>query len=76
MSAPDWYSFYVGRPHGYRAMGSEQSEEEEERRRQNKTKWAILTVSVLDEWTIPKQDKGTSSSILIILSLFNKKKMH
>ena len=55
VSAPDWYSFYVGRSHGYRAMGSEQSEEEEEeRRRQNKTKWAILTVSVLDERTIPK----------------------
>ena len=32
VSAPDWYSFYVGRPHGYRAMGSEQSEEEDKTR--------------------------------------------
>ena len=37
VSAPDWYSFYVGRPHGYHAMGSEQSEEEERK----KTKWAL-----------------------------------
>ena len=49
MSASDWYSFYVGRPHGYRAMGSEQSEE------RKKTKWAILTVSVLDVRTIPSK---------------------
>ena len=32
MSASDWYSFYVGRPHGYRAMGSEQSEEERKKK--------------------------------------------
>ena len=37
VSAPDWYNFYVGRPHGYRAMRSEQSEEERRKkeRRQN-----------------------------------------
>ena len=43
VSAPDWYSFYVGRLHGYRAMGSEQSlssiymeqSEEEYKTRQN-----------------------------------------
>ena len=36
MSAPDWYSFYVGRPHGYRAVGSEQSEEEERKKKEDK----------------------------------------
>ena len=38
VSAPDWCSFCVCRPHGYRAMRSEQSEERKKERRKKEDK--------------------------------------
>ena len=45
-------------------------------KKKKKTKWAVLAVSVLNVGKIPKLAKGTNSSILTILSLFIRKKIH